>query len=695
MKRAIVICIVATLLAGAGTAALRAQGSAQAEKLLEGARRRQVVEGDLRGAIDLYAQIVSQFKSQPEIAARALFQLAQCQETLGQAEARKSYERILREYASAAEYVSAARNRLSAMNPASVRAGDLRTQLLWDKAIDDWGTITPDGRLMSFVDWETGDLAVRDLTTGQNRRVTDKGGYIKAEGEAEGNAISPDGKLIAFTWDHWDESAKKEGFFQIRVIGVDGKGERVLVNGPNIWTEPQSWSPDGRWIAAVVQDLKSRAATIILVSPDGTQRRSVATVPNGIAVASTFSPDGRWLAFHTRRANQRAQTPFVEKVYVVPADGSSQTPVEVAASATFAGWVPDGTALLINRRWDERAELHILPFANGRAAGQPRIVAGAPDVRRMLGVTKQGTLIYSNQIQTVDAVVTPFDADTGAIAAFEPEMPVAPVPVIGGVRFSPDGRHVLFVRTRSTLVVRSLADGAERRLSPNMSTVGRVEWAADSRSLIVAGLAPGSPQGLYRVDLMTGAASLLFAANDVTMFAVSPDGNAIYYRKAYESGIPGGIKAHIAAHDVRTGAERVLLASTDHHAFDLSLSPDGKQLAVMGRNELVMLDVATGDTRVRYSNDKDPDRPRFWGIDWTPDGRSLLSVMDITVPGATRTELWKLPAAGGDPIRHRLPGEARGMWVSPGGQRLATLRWTNILQIWSLENFLPPRRSKS
>ena len=57
------------------------------------------------------------------------------------------------------------------------------------------------------MDWGTGDLAVRDLVAGQNRRVTNKGGYIKAEAEAEANAISPDGRLIAFAWNRWDKQA--------------------------------------------------------------------------------------------------------------------------------------------------------------------------------------------------------------------------------------------------------------------------------------------------------------------------------------------------------------------------------------------------------------------------------------------------------------------------------------------------------
>src|SRR5687767_4174863 len=113
MKRITTIRI--ALFLAAGTGWLPAHTSAQAEKALESARHKDVVDGDLKGAIDQYRKIARQFDKQPEIAARALYQLGQCQEKLGQSEARQSYERIVREYAGASEYAGMARSRLAVM----------------------------------------------------------------------------------------------------------------------------------------------------------------------------------------------------------------------------------------------------------------------------------------------------------------------------------------------------------------------------------------------------------------------------------------------------------------------------------------------------------------------------------------------------------------------------------------------------
>lgn len=95
MKRLATICAAWILVTGSGIA--RAQDRVQAEKLLESAHHKEVVDGDLKTAIEQYRKIAAQFAKQPEVAARALYQLGQCQEKLGQAEARKSYERIVRE----------------------------------------------------------------------------------------------------------------------------------------------------------------------------------------------------------------------------------------------------------------------------------------------------------------------------------------------------------------------------------------------------------------------------------------------------------------------------------------------------------------------------------------------------------------------------------------------------------------------
>src|SRR2546428_719626 len=68
--------------------------------------------GKLEEAIKLYQRISQKFSSDRSLAAKALMQMGQCYEKLGDAQARKAYDQVVREYADQREVVAAARSGL-------------------------------------------------------------------------------------------------------------------------------------------------------------------------------------------------------------------------------------------------------------------------------------------------------------------------------------------------------------------------------------------------------------------------------------------------------------------------------------------------------------------------------------------------------------------------------------------------------
>ena len=111
--------------------------------------------------------------------------------------------------------------------------------------VDLFGAPSLDGRYLSYVDWETGDLALRDLTTGEKRRLT------KAEsGEfAYSSRLSPDAQQVAYVW------VNKERPYHLRIISTSGAQSkpRVLYSNPNVgYTEVNGWSPDGKFVLATI-----------------------------------------------------------------------------------------------------------------------------------------------------------------------------------------------------------------------------------------------------------------------------------------------------------------------------------------------------------------------------------------------------------------------------------------------------------
>jgi hypothetical protein len=85
------------------------------ERDLEAALHRQIVLGDLRGAMEQYRAILARPERTRPVAARALFQIGECLEKSGQAEeAYNTYRRVAAEYSDQPEIVAPARIKLAA-----------------------------------------------------------------------------------------------------------------------------------------------------------------------------------------------------------------------------------------------------------------------------------------------------------------------------------------------------------------------------------------------------------------------------------------------------------------------------------------------------------------------------------------------------------------------------------------------------
>jgi hypothetical protein len=147
--------VAATLLFGMAALATAAQTGGQltgAERQLEAAVYREMVTGDITGAIDLYRTILAQAGTPRPVAARALLHLGQCQEKLGQRrEARTTYARVAREYAAESAIAAQARAKLSGWSDAPPGPRNLRFER--GKAA------VPPGWFVPAVEKTTGSLA--------------------------------------------------------------------------------------------------------------------------------------------------------------------------------------------------------------------------------------------------------------------------------------------------------------------------------------------------------------------------------------------------------------------------------------------------------------------------------------------------------------------------------------------------------
>jgi Tol biopolymer transport system component len=562
-------------------------------------------------------------------------------------------------------------------------SGDVRARLLWDDATDLGGTTSADGRLLSFTDWTTGSLAVRDLISGRTTVLA----AGRPGAPAERSAMSPDGRSVAYSG--YDSSSQRDdgsGAYELRVVRISGGDSHALPIGPDVgYLEPHAWSPDGEWIAAAVARQGRR--TIELVPRTGTATRVVATLPDWPS-ATRFSPDGRWLAFHAGAGTGA--------LFLVGADGRTLQPTQIAAAATLLAWTRDDR-LLFTREREGSVEVFALAMVDGRASGEPTKVEGMASLGRLvpwevafgrgapaLGLTTSGALIYGQTRVTADAITVSLDPVTGSIGEERVDRAVAPYGLnrlAGGVRYSPDGTQVLYTPTKGSVLIRA-ADGRTRTMVPQLADVGRLEWAPDGRTLIVAGARSVGERGIYRVDVESGSASLLLAGTRPYAHALSPDGRTLYYGPGDEPLVT------LIARDLRSGRERTL-RSRERTILQLKVSRDGRMLAVGTLWSVEILDLNSGDT-LRRTNV--PQGSQLGGGDWSPDGRSFFATVshgDVH----PRSELWRIPVAGGEPVRHPLVAPARGGWMRADGREFSMMRTDQRAQVWAIENFLPtPRR---
>jgi len=652
--------------------------------------QKESVATDLRPIIEEYRKIVARAGSNRALAARALLRIADCYQRIGDAESKRVLEQIVRDFADQKDMADEARTRLGGTRASAAPSGP-STRQVWSGA-DLMGSTSADGRLLSYTDWDTGDLAIRDLTTNKSRHVTNTGGWMASGDYAEYSLMSPDGRQVAVAW--YGEKAPPQESYTLRVLAVDAGSRQAvdLARGP--WFRPAAWLPDGKSLLAVRQ-VAARAnqqSQLILYSvADRSAKvlKTTAAAPSNV----TVSPDGRYAAYDPV---ETAGTPRQVRILSL-ADGT-ETPLALADGDRSPVWTPDGSRLLFLSERTGRTALWSIPVANGRAAGAAELfsadVSDAP-----LGISTSGTIYYAKPDARRNVYVVETTADMKT-----PGKPVLlsdhTVNANRSGAWSPDGGRIAYYTNRAarasefpTLVIRIVATGEERdvplKLHLPPASFSVLRWFPDGRSVLVASRAPEGSDidaGFYRVDITTGASERLISADSPRGAEITPDGGAILYIN----------RSDVFRFDLRTRASTKVTAALWYGA--IAISPDGSQFAYLGNsttddsrmNQIAVAPMSGGPGRVLYRDDEWYDGTRFNSITWSRDGRYVFFVR----AEGRRNVLWRVPVGGGAPEKSGLSiaGDIKALSAHPDGKRLAFTALEGTAEIWALDGLLGARR---
>lgn len=190
--------------------------------------------------------------------------------------------------------------------------------------------ISADGRIIAFdslasnlVENDTNgtwDVFVRDMNTGQTRRVSVSGAGVEGDGESTAPAVSASGRFVAFTsWATNLVVSDTNGVGDVFVYDLQTSSiERVSVSSAgaegNGFSRGSAVSADGRYVAFVSSATNlvpgdTNAVSDVFVRDrwlGTTERVSVSssgTEGNGASSSPAISADGRYVAFSSEASN--------------------------------------------------------------------------------------------------------------------------------------------------------------------------------------------------------------------------------------------------------------------------------------------------------------------------------------------------------------------------------------------------------
>lgn len=555
------------------------------------------------------------------------------------------------------------------------------------------GSASRDGRYLTYTAWgEKADraLVIREVATGRIRILKDDPGHNTVVRAAR---FSRDGKLIAYILDRaWDKTA------YLHFVSADGltepwavyESEEVDVLGP------LDWSPDGKFIAAVLHRRNENTFQIALFEARNGSTRMLKTLhdnPDGPRAAPrpSFSPDGRYVAYQYP-PQEGAKT----DIFVLTVESRAEVPLVVdPANDQLLLWADDGRLIFASDRTGTR-DAWSIAVGNGKAAGAPELVRKDLGTGLPLGLTGNGSYFYQVNQTSRDVYLVHLDPATGRVLA-------GPTPVDeryagenSAPDWSPDGRSLAYLR-RGHVKIRDIETGEEREITAALpKSASDLRWSPDG-SLTLFGDETPRDHNLYRLDVENGKVRRLVErnlGNDAGMNPTwSPDGKLLY--KADNAAPAAPTPRKIYEWDPVKREEKVFFQGFQFGSW--ALSPSGRQVAFAlydGRADVVAVVAAAGGARrVVFRTSPETFVPKFAGLAWTRDEKALL--VPVVKQAGRETEVWRFPLDGESPRALFATGTVSQLRVSPDGKRLAVGSARSGQEVWVMENFLPPLKQRA
>ena len=659
-------------------------------------------EGNLEEAIALYQKVIEESKDE-SLSAKAQFRIGICYEKLGREEAQKAFQKVIDNYPAQIETVKEAREKLTLLLKARNFLADGKEtpqiRRVWEGSEREklrYGSISPDGRYLSFIDWNN-DLSLYEIDTGEILSLTNKGSGDNSNDFALTSVWSPDSRQIAYDWYVGEENV------EIRVVGLDGSKPRVLYRGA--WAEVLDWSPDKKDLLAWVEGKDKIYQMAIISISDGSVRSLKAKTANKWPLGMEFSHDGKYIVYDFPQDEKTTK----RDIFLISRNGGRDLPlIKHPADERIIGWTPDGKHLIFGSDRTGSFDAWIVPVVDGAIQGNPQLVK--PDISSILplGFTEKGSFFYVLPRRVMfDIYVSEIDPLSGDISIPQ----VKYIKRFEGTnyfpRYSPNGRFLTYVsenrierKSSPVICIRSLESEEVREFPVNLRQTNWPIWSPDGRYLLVSG-----GRKLYSIDTRDGAVSLLVSDETEAPLVLTPwtrmkgewtsDGRGIFYVITdSQTDI-----SRVVYRNLEDGSEKDLYRAVPGERLWMSVSPEGQEIAVM---ELAA-DRKTRTLKVIPANEQKPsklctfkdDSIQFPAMGWTPDSKYIY--FSRIIGEDAPTSVWRIEASGGEPQRLGSPSAGLiSLSFHPDGKRVVFSGYTigKSDELWVMENFLPGEQAE-
>ena len=217
--------------------------------------------------------------------------------------------------------------------------------------------------------------------------------------------------------------------------------------------------------------------------------------------------------------------------------------------------------------------------------------------------------------------------------------------------WSPDGKWIAFLSDRgkqTDVWVVSVAGGQELRVTDDASGEELMQWLSPTRFAYLTGM---GQSGIWSMSLADSTEKRLTPDSIRTgPPRLSPDGKQVAFRIER-----GGGQSDIALIPVTGGPMRTLVQGGN--VSFIQWSPDGARIAYQsdrgGTMDIWVVDVAGGEPRQLENWPGNETLPV-----WSSDGTTIYFMADRD---ARLNDVWKVPAAGGEPVRVTKQGSFNGI----------------------------------